>query len=79
MVQLLIEKDGPPIPARNPGGAPPKEHYAFEAIPIGSSARIPRGESMVRKKLSEHKKTHPEHKFVVRPITPTMTRVWRTA
>jgi len=75
-VIIHVEKHGPPPPKRT---YEKKVVYPFGDIPIGMSARMPRTAATVREKMYEYLKT-PEgkgKKFVIRPVTPSMCRIWR--
>ena len=73
---LTIEVNPPPAPKK----VPPKRekiNYPFEQIPVGGAARVSRALDTVRKQIYLYRQAHPEQKFKVARITPTMTRIWR--
>ena len=72
------EANGPPAP-RKFVPTPLQVEYVFKDVPLNGSARFPRSHWTVIKKVYEYVAT-PEgkgKKFVVRPITPKVCRVWR--
>jgi hypothetical protein len=80
-VQILIEPHGPPAPARKPPSGRPQVEYPFHLLEAGGPpARIARSASTVRQAMHRYLKTPAGAgcKFVIRPITPAMCRIWRT-
>ncbi len=76
--KIYIETSPPPAPKRPP---PPRKEslvYPFEDIPVGGAARFGKSVHTIKKKLAEYRKAHPGQQFLVRPISPTLCRVWRT-
>lgn len=78
----IIERHAPEAPQRKYRGFKPKPkvNYNFGVIEVGMAARFSRNHTTVRERMYEYLKT-PEgkgKKFIVRAITPTMCRIWRT-
>lgn len=80
LIKPKVETDGPPPPKSKAKWPEPKRvNYDLLGIPVGSSARFNKSHHTLIRAVFKFRQNpeNKKYKFIIRPITKKLCRVWR--